>query len=47
MSQNQEYVEEGKVSEIINEQMKYVEINGKTAKRKNYSFCELTKHAAA
>ena len=29
MSQNQDYVEAGKVNEISNGQMKHVEINGK------------------
>jgi nitrite reductase/ring-hydroxylating ferredoxin subunit len=29
MSQNQDYVEAGKVGEISNGQMKHVEINGK------------------
>ena len=29
MTQNQDYVEAGKVSEISNEHMKHVEINGK------------------
>jgi len=52
MSQNQDYVEAGKVSEISNGQMKHVEINGKeiviaNLNGKFYAFAERCGHMNA